>query len=354
MSDISFFIPTYNEIRFIRRTLESIIPEAGEILISDYGSTDGTLEVLEEFSAKHPKIIYTIHKGLPYVDRWNWFFQNAHGKYIRIIGGHDLVSGGSSKSMAVLLDSNPDAVMAYSKYCIELNSDYTFYNFLNMQESWIKTLSDDSPFDRVRGAIFDHHAYIYYGLYRKDFLTSAVMPSVFIDSQTDIGIITFMASKGKLLADETSMFFWMNPRPRLDSASELKRTSLTMSQGKTDHPFFWLFLIMCEQYSIAKDMETWGSAPDNFGGELLNHITHGRESLSSDDYKINSFILPTFQIRPDKEYLCTEVLKSALNFQKEKKTNFSKWIKKTIKFILPYGLIRYMQKRRSANNITHS
>jgi glycosyltransferase involved in cell wall biosynthesis len=355
----------YNEIRFIRRTLESILFEADEILISDYGSTDGTLEVLEEFSAKYPKIIYINHKDLSLIDRWNWFFQNARGKYIRLIGGHDMISGGSSKNMAALLDSDPDAVMAYSKYCIELNSDYSFYNFLNMQESWIKTLSADSPFERVRGIIFDHHAYIYYSLYRKDVLRAAITPSVFTKFKPDVGIITLLASKGKLLEDDSSIFFWMNPRPRLDYASELKRTALTMSQGKTDHPFYWPFLIMCEQYGIAQNMQTWGSAPVDFSNELLNHIVYGHQDLLLDDsFETNSFTLPSFQIQPGKEYLCNKILNAILDFKREREleqerklalereelerkrkqnARLSKRIKRIIKYILPYGLIRYTQ-----------
>ncbi|MDR2642503.1 MAG: glycosyltransferase, partial [Planctomycetaceae bacterium] len=84
---VSIFITVYNEIRFIRRTFESIISEADEILIYDFGSTDGTLEVLDEFVSKYPKVVYASHQGWQVSDRMNWFFQNAHGKYVRLIGG---------------------------------------------------------------------------------------------------------------------------------------------------------------------------------------------------------------------------------------------------------------------------
>jgi glycosyltransferase involved in cell wall biosynthesis len=364
--NISICITVYNEIRFIRRTLESIISEADEILISDYGSTDGTLEVIEEFSAKYPKIIYANHKDLPYSDRLNWLLKNAHGKYIRLVGGHDMVSHGSSKSMAALLDNNPDAVMAYSKYCIELNSDYSFYNFLNMQEPWIETLSSDSPFDRIRERRY--HWYIYYSLYRKDILMSSIMSPVFVGVQTDVGIFSVMASSGKLLADEFSVFFWMNPRPRLDFISEFKRTALTISQGKNDHPFYWPFLVMCEEYCIAKEMETWESAPDNFGGEFLTHIIQGRQFLFSkeDDYKIDSSILSFVKIQPRKEYLCNEVLNTILNIKRERDLEHKREqedterkrkqdarllnrIKRIIKCALPYGLICHMQLKHNQN-----
>jgi glycosyltransferase involved in cell wall biosynthesis len=331
--------------------------EADEILISDYGSTDGTLDVLEDFSVKYPKIIYAIHKDVPTSDRYDWLFQNAQGKYVRFIGGHDMVSSGSSKSMVALLESNPDAVMVYSKYCIELNSDYTFYNFLHMNESWINELSADSPFDRVRGATCNINWHIYYAMYKKDIFELAMEQSIFTQPRTDMAVVLFLASKGKLLADDSSTFFWMNPRPRLDFARELKRTALSNSLGKTDHPFYWPFLIICEQYDIARDMQTWESAPDNFSEELLNLSIQGRQFLFSEEYEINSFVLPSFQIRPGKEQLCKKVLNTVLDLQQEKKqkqelewkknARLSKKIKKIIKFLLPYGIIRCIQKKQS-------
>jgi glycosyltransferase involved in cell wall biosynthesis len=348
---VSFFMPVYNEIRFIRRTLESIISEADEILISDFGSTDGTLEVLDEFVSKYPKVIYANHQNWRYSDRTNWFFQNAHGKYVRLIGGHDMVSTGSTKSMLALLESDPDAVMVYSKYCIELNSDYTFYNFLNMKESWIKILSANSPFDRVRGSITDLHCYIYYSMYKKEVFELAMKSSVFIDIQTDMALISFIAGKGKLLADNSSIFFWMNPRPRLDGRLELKRTALTISNGKTDHPFYWGFLIMCGQYDIAKEMQTWQSAPNNFSNELLNLIMQGQHFLFSDNYEINQFVLPSYQVRSDKEDLCNEVF-HAVHYKKieediKNRRVFLKCFRiiiKLIKYTLPYGFVRLIQE----------
>jgi glycosyltransferase involved in cell wall biosynthesis len=329
--------------------LESIIPEADEILISDFGSTDGTLEVLDEYVSKYPQIVYANHQGRQFSDRMDWFFQNARGKYVRLVGGHDMVSVGSTKSMTTLLENNPDAVMAYSKYCIELNSDYTFYNFLTMEESWIKTLSADSPFDRVRRSILVQY-YIYYGIYKKDVFELAMKSSVFIDIQTDMALISLMASKGKLLADDSSIFFWMNPRPRLDFHLELKRTALTISGGKTDHPFYWAFLIMCGQYDVAKEMQTWQSVPDNFSNELLDIIILGRKFLFSDNYKIDQFILPSDQIRPDKENVCNEVFQTVIKYydkNRRKPNLFCTYfciIKKMIKCILPYGLVRLMQE----------
>lgn len=55
MSQISIVIPTYNEAGYIETLLESIESqefEEYEIIVCDGGSTDGTLEILEEYDVK--------------------------------------------------------------------------------------------------------------------------------------------------------------------------------------------------------------------------------------------------------------------------------------------------------------
>ena len=58
MAKTSILMPVYNEVNFIRRTLESVVGEADEIIISDNCSTDGTSEICREFAEKYPEIKY--------------------------------------------------------------------------------------------------------------------------------------------------------------------------------------------------------------------------------------------------------------------------------------------------------
>ena len=56
----SIVIPSYNKVRFIGQTLDSIVDQKYlnlEVIIQDGGSTDGTLEIIEEFARKYPNII---------------------------------------------------------------------------------------------------------------------------------------------------------------------------------------------------------------------------------------------------------------------------------------------------------
>jgi glycosyltransferase involved in cell wall biosynthesis len=58
MIKTSLVIPVYNEIRFIERTLQSVVGEADEILVCDNASNDGTSEVCIQFSNKYSEIRY--------------------------------------------------------------------------------------------------------------------------------------------------------------------------------------------------------------------------------------------------------------------------------------------------------
>jgi glycosyltransferase involved in cell wall biosynthesis len=363
MSKVSILIFVYNEIRFIRRTLESVIQEADEILISDYGSTDGTLEVLKEFSTKYPKIIYAIYNDLSHVDRWSWLFQNAHGKYIRLIGGHDMVSSGSSKSMAALLDNNPDTVMVYSKYCIYLNSDYTLNNFIEMPDQWCENLCSEDPFARTDSAIEHICEHIYHGMYRIELLKQYFNSNIIFP--TDLALHLYMASKGKMLFDGTSFFFWMLPRKRLDTVSEFIRIAKASSNEKSEHPFYFAFAVVLDSYNLAIEMQKLPNAPTDFGKKILFHWLNYLARCHLLDKKIILEEMP--QVTSGNEKIRNEVYAMITEYQKNPSDakivnnplNIKKLIKKGIKCMLPYGVVKLLKAVHAPpplekNNVTYS
>ena len=56
---ISVAMVTYNGSRYIREQMDSILKnlkEQDEVVVSDDGSTDGTLDILAEYQEKEPRI----------------------------------------------------------------------------------------------------------------------------------------------------------------------------------------------------------------------------------------------------------------------------------------------------------
>lgn len=89
---VTVFIPMYNSETYIKETLESIINQTYtniEILIIDDGSTDRSVEIINEFKDKRIRLLKNeSNKGIPYTR--NRGLKNAKGKYIAIMDADDI------------------------------------------------------------------------------------------------------------------------------------------------------------------------------------------------------------------------------------------------------------------------
>jgi len=220
----SLVIAVYNEINYIQKTLESVVGDADEIILADNASTDGTSDICQSFANRYPEIKYTRHKenmGMAY--NGSFAVEKASGKYIRFIGAHDMVSIGSTRNMADILDKNPDAVMAFPKYIISLNPNYSF-KFFQAFEEYAKDLSSESALIRAKSITKNcfTHSSISFGLFRAEVLRKAHRTRV-SNYNTDGAFIHLTAIAGKMLADEKSIFFRMWPERDCNTLERWKK-----------------------------------------------------------------------------------------------------------------------------------
>ena len=86
-SKVSICIPVYNGKGFLKESLESVLSQTYknmEILIVDDGSTDGSIEVLEEFASKDSRIKLILNENnLGLVGNWNKCVELATGDWIK-------------------------------------------------------------------------------------------------------------------------------------------------------------------------------------------------------------------------------------------------------------------------------
>ena len=90
---------TYNHAQFIRKCLDGFLMQKTdfpiEILIHDDCSTDGTIEIIQEYTAKYPELIFPLYEeenqysrgGAGKMDLYN--YRRARGKYIAYCEGDD-------------------------------------------------------------------------------------------------------------------------------------------------------------------------------------------------------------------------------------------------------------------------
>ena len=112
-------VPLYNESRFIRATLDSLIYQTYDnflVLIADNSSNDGSSEICREFVKKDNRFILYCHKSnIGSCENFQFIYENSNSQYIMWLGGHDLIAPEYLETQIQILDSNPDIVLAYSR-----------------------------------------------------------------------------------------------------------------------------------------------------------------------------------------------------------------------------------------------
>ena len=136
---ISVCMATYNGARFIKQQIDSILPQLGaddELIISDDGSTDGTLEIIASYSDSRIKVLH--HQKNPAFAKVKYSrnfyyatenFENAlnhaHGDYIFLSDQDDVWMPNKVERMMSALQ-NSDGVLCNN---IVIDSDRNELNF---------------------------------------------------------------------------------------------------------------------------------------------------------------------------------------------------------------------------------
>lgn len=92
---VSIVIPVFNVIQYLPRCLESVLSQTLqeiEILCGDGGSTDGSLELLEQYAEKDARIRIISKEGSGYGQSMNDCIALAQGEYIGIVESDDFVT----------------------------------------------------------------------------------------------------------------------------------------------------------------------------------------------------------------------------------------------------------------------
>jgi glycosyltransferase involved in cell wall biosynthesis len=168
---VSIAIPAYNEIRFIRDTLNSVVNEADEIVIGDNASTDGTSDVIAEFAIKYKHIRHIKHKeNIGSLKNMLFVVEESKGEYVRLVGAHDIISKCSTASMLKIFEENPDAGLVYSKLALNIDEDDNIK--LRDINHFFSTKYNGNTLTRFLNYVVRGTFSIYYGLYNREYYTN--------------------------------------------------------------------------------------------------------------------------------------------------------------------------------------
>ncbi|MBQ9009733.1 MAG: glycosyltransferase family 2 protein [Clostridia bacterium] len=113
MKILSVAVPCYNSEAYMRHAIESLLPggEDVEILIVDDGSTDGTAGIADEYEAKYPGMVRTLHKeNGGHGDAVMHGLRHATGMYFRVLDSDDWLDSEVLLAMIRLLRTLPKPV----------------------------------------------------------------------------------------------------------------------------------------------------------------------------------------------------------------------------------------------------
>ncbi|RZK16087.1 MAG: glycosyltransferase, partial [Hymenobacter sp.] len=122
---VSVVIPSWNQGRFIGRTLDSILkqdyPGPVEIIVSDGGSTDETVEVLQRYG---DRLIWWSARDKGFVDAVTKGVARATGEILAVQSSDDYYLPGAFRAMARAFQQYPAAsFISGGEYSIDLQGN---------------------------------------------------------------------------------------------------------------------------------------------------------------------------------------------------------------------------------------
>jgi glycosyltransferase involved in cell wall biosynthesis len=115
MSLISIVTPSYNQGRFIRTTIESVLQQNGvslEYMVIDGGSSDETLEILRSFGSR---LNWISEPDKGQADAINKGFRLSSGDVLGWLNADDLYCPGALASVVQQFEDDPNLMLLYGK-----------------------------------------------------------------------------------------------------------------------------------------------------------------------------------------------------------------------------------------------
>jgi glycosyltransferase involved in cell wall biosynthesis len=123
---VSIGMPLYNEERYLRQTLDSLISQDYanfEIIISDNRSVDGTSNICQEYASKDQRVHYYRNEtNIGAAGNFQRVFELAQGDYFVWVAGHDLWHRTFLSRCLEILSQDASIVLCYPQ-ALWLNTD---------------------------------------------------------------------------------------------------------------------------------------------------------------------------------------------------------------------------------------
>lgn len=222
-------IPAYNEAKYIKKTIESCIDQAGCVIISDNASTDDTQKICEELANKYPNLKYIRQqKNIGGTANFNFVLNQTKTKYFMWMGGHDYLDENYTKHMIHMLENSDSSGCHPASRNVDSNDVE-----IGIYDCWYSNrLTSDHPLQRVYSLIAHlHEVSLLFGIYRTEFAQKYPLKSIL---GNDHVFVCNMALEGKIIYSPRSIYNWRQTKFGLSDQDNVKiwQNSLGNSENK--------------------------------------------------------------------------------------------------------------------------
>ncbi len=161
MSEITVVVPSYNHAPFVERTLRSIYAQSyrpKKLIVIDDGSNDESPSVIRQTLKECPfssEFIARENRGL--CATLNEGFANSNTEYFAYIGSDDMWKSSMLGEQISLLESRPQALLAFSHAYLIDDDD----NIIDSTANWTEFTDGDMLPYLLRGQIFSSPGVVY-------------------------------------------------------------------------------------------------------------------------------------------------------------------------------------------------
>ncbi|MBM3579985.1 MAG: glycosyltransferase family 2 protein [Alphaproteobacteria bacterium] len=250
-------ITTYNDGKYLAKTIESCVNQAGRIVICDNASTDNTEEICRDFAKKYPNIDYfRLEQDNGKCFGFNFVIKEAKTKYFMWLGGHDYLDDNYTSPLIHMME-NSDAVTCYpSSRSVTVNDEEIgLYNYWYSHK-----LTSDSACERIYTLISQlHEVGMFYGIHKTEILKEFLPHESFANMLGgDHVFLCSMAARGKMIYCPTAVFNWRQTKINLsDEDNTALQKNLIYKNSDQADSFDSSRRKMCElQLEVIKNCKT--------------------------------------------------------------------------------------------------
>jgi len=116
---LSIIMPSYNQARFIEESIDSVfnqtVPFDVELIVSDGGSEDGTVDILKTKAARNPNLRWVSEDDTGPANALNKALAKTRGTLIGWLNSDDLYTDKTFTRVHEYFDANSDKIMVYGQ-----------------------------------------------------------------------------------------------------------------------------------------------------------------------------------------------------------------------------------------------